>query len=179
MSDKDAMVAGLEETPVVEETKKRTKRVQTPEEKEILIAGVEKLKELGVSENLAKVLAIVPEWNGDKEELAAAKEAMIESFGGSENLKDFIDGDFMEELKAYFGISKVTPVLNNIKSFYARRASNGSHRTATMQVSIGGTFYKVDKAYFESLADKSNEEKRELLLQHEKTTRIDNIPEIL
>lgn len=179
MSKQNEMVDGLETATVAEETKKRTKRVQTAEEKEVLVAGVEKLKELGVSENLTKLLAIVPEWNGDKEELAVAKEAMIESFGGSESLKDFVDGDFVEELKPYMGIVKAIPVLNNIKSFYARRSSNGSHRAATMQVSIGGAFYKVDKTYFESLADKSNEEKRELLLQHEKTTRIDNIPEIL
>ena len=171
------MVEGLENEAV--ETKKRVKKVQTAEERETLVAGCEKLKQLGVSENLAKLLAIVPEWNGDKEALAAHKEQLIEAFGGSEALKDFVDGSFLDELKPYAGIAKVTPVLNNIRSFYARRASNGSHKTATMQVNIGGAFYKVDKAYFDSLADKSNEEKRELLLQHEKTTRIDNIPEIL
>lgn len=177
MTKENEMVAGLEPTTEME-GKKRVKRVQTAEEREVLVAGVQKLGQLGVSENLQKVLAIVPYWNGDKETLAAAKEAMIEAFGGSENLKDFIGGDFMEELKPYLGIAKVTPILNNIKSFYARRASSG-HKTATMQVNIGGVFYKVDKTYFDSLADKSNEEKRELLLQHEKTTRIDNIPEIL
>lgn len=176
---KENLEAGLEQAQVAEEKKARVKRVQTAEEREVLVAGVEKLKELGVSENLQKVLAIVPEWNGEKEALSAHKEALIESFGGSEGLKDFIDGDFMSEITPYLGITKITPVLNNIRSFYARRASSSTTKTAYMQVTIGGVFYKVDKNYFATLAGKSNEEKRELLLGHEKTVKVDDVPEIL
>lgn len=178
------LAAGLEEgvagtEPTQEEKTTRRRKEQTPEDVEAIVAGVEKLKELGISEKTAIILTnLAPVWNGsDKEAIQAAKEVVINAFGGSENLKDFIDADFQKEFLPFLGIARVVPIANNIKSFYARRSS--SKKPATVQVNIGGTLYNVEKAYYESIADKSKEEKRELLLAHPATVKAGDVPEIL
>lgn len=173
MAKNSAKVEGLEEA-VVEGITTKSKKVQTPEDAAMLQAGIDKLKELGVSDKLALVLDhLVVVWkSGDQDAIKAAKEAVIEAFGGSEALKDFIDGDFQNELEAYFGISKITPILNNIKSFYARRKT--SKRKKMVILNIGGVMYNVNEAYLTSLEGKDKEEKRELVLSHEDTTEAAN-----
>lgn len=179
----DVMTAGLEEAAVATETNEKTaprrRKEQTPEDVETIKAGVAKLVELGISDKAATILTnLAPVWNGsDKEALALAKEEVIKSFGGSEALKDYIDADAKSELQAFAGIAKVMPIFNNICSFYARRTS--TKKAATCQVNIGGQLYNVDKAYYESLADRTKEEKRELLLAHEGTVLAGDIPEML
>lgn len=180
--ENDVMTAGLEEANEAEvktSTTTRRRKEQTAEDVEVINAGVAKLVELGISENAATILTnLAPVWNGsDKEALALAKEEVIKNFGGSDALKDYIDGDAVSELMPFVGIAKVIPIWNNIRSFYARRQS--TRKPATCQVSIGGVLYNVDKAYYESLADRSKEEKRELLLAHEGTTKAGDVPEML
>lgn len=159
---------------------KRTRKVQTVEEKEILEAGVALMKEIGVSEKLGKLLNLVSEWNGEKETVAPVKEAVIEAFGGSENLKDYAGSELSEDMKAFQGISKAIPVLNNIKSFYARRENVVSTKKGkTVQVSIAGTTYNVDANYRDEIAELPASERKELLLAHARTTKADVIEEII
>lgn len=180
MSKKN-QIEGLEEATDMtsESADKKAKKVQTAEDRTTLEAGVNQLKEIGVSENLKKVLELVPEWNGEKETLSALKESVIEAFGGSDKLKDYIDGPFQEEILAFQGIAKTMPVLNNIKSFYARRESTGVRKVKTVQVSIGGVTYNVDATYRDEIAALPVEEKRELLLAHPATKKADVIEEII
>ena len=174
---------GLEEVQEVsvEATEKtaRKRKEQTPEDKATLEAGVELLKEIGVSENLAKVLELVPEWNGDKDTLSVVKEAVIEKFGTSNELKDYIDGAFQEEIIAFQGIAKAMPVLNNIKSFYARRETTGTKKVKTVQVSISGVTYNVNADYRDEISTLPAEDRKELLLSHADTKKADVIEEII
>lgn len=168
---------GLEEG-TVESTDKKIEKVQTPEELAMIVAGMEKVNAFGVSAKFAQVMALVPVWNsGDKDALATAKETVINQFGGSESLKDYVDADFQSELNAILGTAKVGSILNNIKSFYARRARTA--KSKTIQVNIAGTIYAVDANYYNEIASVSKEEKRELLLAHAGTKVMENIPEIL
>lgn len=177
MSDsKNDVVEGLEVNEAAnttEEKKPRAKKVQTPEDKETLAAGVEQIKEIGVSENLAKVLELIPEWNaGDKEGLSALKDSVIEAFGGSDKLKDYItDGEFKNEIQAFNGIAKAMPVLNNIKAFYERRKGTGRGRVKTVQIAIDGTTYNVNAAYREEIKDMPKDTRKELLLGHVDTKK--------
>lgn len=176
----DEMTQGLEEAAVATEEKTtRRRKEQTPEDVETINAGVAKLRELGVSEKTLVILEnLAPVWNGsDKEAIAAAKAVVIENFGGSDALKDYIDGEFQTELQAFNGIAKLMPISNNIKSFYARRQS--TKKAATIQVNIAGVLYSVDKAFYESLADASKEEKKAAILGHESLKKVGDIPEIL
>lgn len=178
----DEMTQGLEEAAVAvaaEEKTTRRRKEQTAEDVETINAGVAKLRELGVNDRTLTILEnLAPVWNGsDKEAIKVAKDTVIEAFGGSDALKDFIDGDFQTELQAYNGIAKLMPIANNIKSFYARRQS--TKKAATIQVNISGTLYSVDKAFYESLADASKEEKKEAILNHESLKKVGDIPEIL
>jgi len=164
-------VDGLDEATDAAATKTARKE-QTPEEKDTLTAGVKLMNTIGVSANLAKVLNLVPEWNGSKEDVAPVKESVIESFGGSEKLKDYIDGDFVTDVQAFQGISKAVPVLNNIKAFYGRRENTGSKKVKFVQVSISGTIYNVDAAYNTEIATLPNSERKELLLAHKATNKV-------
>lgn len=177
---------GLDELEEVQEVSAETttktarkRKEQTPEDRAVLVAGVEQLKEIGVSENLAKVLELVPDWNGDKDTLSAVKEAVIEKFGTSNELKDYIDEDFQKEIVAFQGIAKAMPVLNNIKSFYARRESTGSKKVKTVQVSISGVTYNVNAAYRDEISSLPAEDRKELLLAHADTKKADLIEEII
>ena len=159
--------AGLEDnTAVVAEVTAKDKKVQTPEEKDILVAGVAQMKTIGVSENLAKVLDLVADWNGEKENLSTIKESVITAFGGSEKLKDYIDGEFAEEVKGFAGLAKALPVLNNIKSFYARRENAGKGKVKTVQIQIDGKLYSCDAAYVESVKSIEVTERKQLILTH-------------
>lgn len=177
--EKDELVEGLEVAATEDQKEVKVKKEQTAEEVAQIEAGAAKIKEFGVSEKFAKVMdALVTVWNGnDKDVLSAKKEEVIKSFGGSDSLKDYIDGDFQTELSAIQGTAKVSSILNNIKSFYARRA--GSTKVKTLQVNIAGTLYSVDAAYFAEIAAFTREEKRELLLAHANTTVVTAVPEIL
>ena len=184
-NEKDALVEGLDESPVTNTTTEtpeagtKTKKDQTPEELATINAGIAKIKEFGVSEKFAKVMDILcPVWNDtDKDTLTTRKEEVIKDFGGSEALKDYIDADFQKELQAIQGTAKVASILNNIKSFYARRTSTG--KTKTVQVNISGTLYNVDAAYYAEISSQPKDVKKELLLAHAGTVEATNICEIL
>lgn len=171
-------VDGLEEVVAETTTEKKEKKVQTAKEKETIEAGVAKLNEIGVSEKLALVLALVPVWKGDETEKSAAKEEVIEAFGSSDALKDYIDGDFENDVQAFMGIAKAMPILNNIKSFYARRKSSAGSRK-TIQVGIGGIAYIVNQQYLSSLSELPADERKELILSHKDTKKAPAIEEIL
>jgi len=172
------VVEGLEVAEVVvpatDEKVAKEKKVQTPEEEAVLVAGVAKLREIGIDEKLSLVLDLVSGWNGDKTELTAKKDAVIKAFEGSENLKNYIDGDFQTAMVPFQGIAKVIPVLNNIKSFYARRENAVSTKKAKLvQISIGGVIYNVDPTYMESVADQPKDVRKELILAHASTVKVE------
>lgn len=187
MSKDQKLAEGLEEVvagaeTVVTEKAPKVKKEQTPEELAVIVAGVAQFKTVGVSENLAKVLELVPAWNATEEEKAAAKTAVIDAFGGSENLKNYIDTDFIAEVLGFQGIAKAIPVLNNIKSFYARReASAGTTSTKKVkltQVSIGGVIYNVSVDYYEEIKALPAGERKALLLAHPSTATVNVAEEI-
>lgn len=172
MSKEDKLNLGdLEQGSVATATEKKERKVQTAEDRAALDAAIEKVKEFGVSDNFAKVLSLVAVWRGEEEELAAQKASTIEEFGGSETFKDYVDGEFADELAVIAGIQKVVTTGNNIKSFYGRRAGTGSRKIKTIQIGIGGEYYTVSQEYYESLAGKDASEKRELLLAHPATAK--------
>ena len=168
----DLESAEVSEVAVAEAKVAKEKKVQTPEDRELLVAGVAKIKEIGVSEDLAKVLDLVADWNGEKESNTAVKAAVIEAFGGSEKLKDYIDGTFKTDAEGFLGLAKVMPVLNNIKAFYARRESTGVKKTKLTQAKIGDILYNVDSAFLATVQADSTldrDAKRQALLSHPAT----------
>ena len=179
------LTEGLEETGATTETvetekEAKARKEQTSEDREVLVAGSKQLQEIGVSDRLAKVLILAIDWNTPKDVVTVAKEALIKEFGTSEALKDYIDGDFQKEILPFQGIAKLMPVLNNIKSFYARRENSGAKtKVKFVQASIGGVIYNVNAAYMTEIAGLSGAEKKELLLAHPDTNSVDVIEEIL
>lgn len=177
--NKEAVMAeGLEmaDAPEVKETAKKEK-IQTPEEVEVIEAGMALVKKFGVSEKFEVVMGLAPFWNGDKEVLSAKKEEVIKFFGGSDKLKDYVDGEFQVELNGILGTAKVGSILNNVKSFYARRQSTG--KTKYVQVNISNVIYNVDAEYYNSIAALPKEEKREMILAHGATKKVENTIEVL
>ena len=169
--EQDLQVADLESAETVAPTTKKEK-VLTAEEIQALTDASQKIREFGVSADFDKVLTLVPNWH-NSDAVKEAKDAVIESFGGSEKFKDYIDGPFQKELAVIAGLSKVASTLNNIKSFYARRES--TKKAKTSQVNIGGEFYEVDAEYLASLSEVTGAEKRELLLAHAGTKKNESI----
>ncbi len=131
------------------------------------------------SENLVKVLTsgVVEAWNVDKEnqehvdQKAAAKEALIEAFGGSENLKAYCKDELKTDVENLRSFSDVTSVLSNIHHFYGRAKKPGKGKKAMHTITINNELYKVNTAYLASLADKPREEKIELVLAHADTVK--------
>ena len=159
-------VAGSE----VEVTETKAKRVPTEEELASMNGAIASLSATGlVSPKMAKVMELVPNWH-DTEANKETKDAVQEYFGGSEEFKNYIDGEFQEELVSFGGFAKLATTLNNIKSFYARRAGKRPSK-ATTTINIGGDIYSVNKAYLESLANEEVAQKRELLLAHKDTKK--------
>jgi hypothetical protein len=182
--EKNDLVEGLEEATTVDatvETKEaKARKEQSAEDRETLVAGVEQLKAIGVSYRFAKVLTLAIDWNTPKEVVTTAKETLIAEFGTSEALKDYVDAEFQKEIQPWQGIAKLIPVLNNIKSFYARRENTGtSKKVKFVQASIGGVIYNVNQAYMAEITNLPNAEKKELLLAHPDTNSVDLIDEIL
>ena len=138
----------------------------TVEDLEALKAACDKVKAFGVSENFAKVMELVPVWH-DKDASAPVKEAVANAFGGSDKFKNYVDGEFQNELAVINGLTKVASTLNNIKAFYARRES--TKKAKTQLIMIGGKYYQVNSEFYASLANKSVDEKREALLNHPDT----------
>ena len=106
--------------------------------------------------------------------VSSNKEEVMEFFGGSDKLKDYVDGEYQEELVALTGFARFATILNNVKSFYARRSTKRPSK-ASVQVTISGNLYSVNKAYLESIADMDKEAKREALLAHAETKPVETI----
>lgn len=155
------------------ETKaKKADKEMTSEELEALNGAVDKIKAFGVSDNFSKVLSLVTIWHEKtSEELKNQKAEVIESFGGSEKFKDYVDGEFQTELEVVSGLQKAVSTLNNIKSFYGRR--EGSKKVKKTQISIQGVYYEVSSDFLASLAGVEASEKRAALLAHGDTVKQD------
>lgn len=165
---KENLANGLEQ----EVAEKKVKAVQTPEQLAEINAGLELLEQLNFDSKALELLkALAPVWkSGDVEALAAAKAQIIEAFGGSKEFKDYVGEEFKTALAPFAGIVRMIPIANNIVSFYGRRPSaEGRGRVKMISVTIDGKIYNVDANYFATLADKSREEKRELVLAHPAT----------
>jgi len=169
---KDLKVDGLEaanvEQPV--DDKKAAKKAET--QKMVEKAAEFLVNEIGVSDELAKMVELAKHWDADKDEKQAAKEETIEAFGGSDKIKAYATEKMAEELEVYRGIDKLVSRLNTIRHFYAKRKSSGSRgKAATTKVRIGNDYYTVSAAYLQEIADKPREEKRELILAHPMTVK--------
>ncbi len=181
----EELVEGLEaaattSVETAEEKESRTRKEQTPEEREVLVAGAEKLKALGVNAEMQNLLILAVDWNADKATQTAAKEAVITAFAGSENLKNFVGDDFQKEILPWLGIAKLIPVLNNIKSFYARRdGATSTKKTKFVQVSISAVMYNVDANYMQEISGLPPAERKALILAHPATNQMEVIEEIL
>lgn len=178
--ENEAVIAdGLEVAENVSqpEQKEKKEKIQTPEEVEVIEAGMALVKKFGVSEKFETVMGLAPFWNGDKEVLSLKKEEVIKFFGGSDKLKDYVDTEFQTELNGILGTAKVGSILNNVKSFYARRQSTG--KTKYVQVNISNVIYNVDADYYNSIAALPKEEKREMILAHGATKKVENTIEVL
>lgn len=181
MSKDNLQIEDLESvgTEVATETVAKVKKEKTPpttEELAVLDAALAKIKEFGVSDNFAKVMEMAPLWH-DTEANKAVKEEVIAAFGGADKLKNYVDSEFQAELEVIGGIQKAYSIMNNIKSFYARRSpvTGTSKKVKTTQINIGGTFYLVNSDYLVSLASTEREEKKALLLAHEDTKKNESI----
>ena len=173
MSKEKVDASGLEGAG--EETKEvKVKKELTQEEVAAIASAVETLKSTGVvSEKMAKVLEMAPMWH-NTDANKSVKESVIEFFGDSEKLKDYVDTDFQEELLVLAGFAKLATTANNIKSFYARRSQKRPSK-ASVQITIAGNLYAVNKVYLESISVMSKEEKRKLLLAHADTKPVETI----
>ena len=160
-----------DESPSATKTAKEPK-ILTPEELAGIAAAVEKITAFGVTEEFAKVLTLVPLWH-DKEANATVKAAAIEGFGGSEKFKDYIDGPFQSEMQVVNGLQRVVSSLNNIKSFYARRAATA--KVVMVLVTIANVNYEVNKEFLASLSALGSTEKRAALLAHSDTKKMEAI----
>lgn len=162
---------GLEtEKMPVEETKKV--KEQTPEEKALLVAGVTKMNEIGLTPNFAAIVATAPAWNdADKTVVDEARKKLVAHFGTSEALKDYLETpDFRQEMDSFQGIAKAMPTVNVIRSYYQRRANAPAKKIKTIQVSIDKQPYTVSVDAFEAskaIADK--EERKAFILNHPDT----------
>ena len=160
------------------EVAEKAKKVVSAEEVAGMVAAIEVLKEAGlVSEKFQQVLKLVPNWH-DTEANKEVKKEVIESFGGSEEFKNYIDGDFQKELAAIVGFVKLGSCLNNIKSFYARRVSKGVRKgkVKTSIVNINGTSYNVSVELLAELKEDgtlSQSEKYERILGDAHTTKVE------
>jgi hypothetical protein len=175
--EKDLQVDDLETVATEQAAEVKTKKEKTPptpEEIAALIAASEKVKQFGVTPEFAKVMELVPQWH-DTEANKDKKAEVSAFFGGSDKLKDYIDGPFQAELAVINGLSKVASTMNNIKSFYARREGTSKPKVKTSQVNIGGKFYLVNAEYLASLTGVESAEKIELLLAHADTKENDAI----
>lgn len=172
---KDLEVEGLEQEQAVVETVDSAKEEKRLEKDASVKAGVEALKEVGVSENLAKVLDAASSWYAEKEEKDEAKATLIEAFGGTDALKDYATGDEMtNEIEKFANIGKALSTLTSVRHFYARRkGAKKSKKVAKQTISIGGELYQVSSAYLAEISDKPKEEKRDLLLAHADTKKED------
>jgi hypothetical protein len=162
--------------------KKAAVKEFTEEDAKALEAGIVKLNEFNLSDKFKFIVSeLVPNWpkGSDSEDLKKAKETVINYFGGSDKLKDYVDAEFQDELNALLGAQKALSVLNNIKSFYARRAGT-TKKVPTQKVKINGTLYSVSREYFESIATETAENKKALLLAHASTKPVtEDILELL
>jgi len=174
MSKEKLNVSDLETEGTVATAATKEKKTLTAEDVAALEAATEKVKNFGVSNEFAQVMKMVPMWH-DTEANAATKAEVIEFFGGSDKLKDYVDGPFQEELAVINGLGKVLSTMNNIKSFYARRAGVSKAKVKLTSVNIGGDFYMVSADYLAFLAGTPAAEKRELLLAHESTKKNESI----
>ena len=152
------------------------KKGLTAEEMQAVVDAKVVVAESGlVSEKAIKVMELVDNWY-DTEANAEKKAEVIESFGGVQDFKDYIDGEFQEEITKLAGFAKLISVLNLIKSFYARRASKGGvkkSKVKTTIVNIGGDSYHVSAELLKSLKDAKPEEKRQAILADENTVKVE------
>lgn len=177
MSKNDLNIADLEENAgqtVATEATKKEKKVVSPEDVAERVSGVAKMQEFGVTENLAKILPLVAVWHLDADAQKETKEAVAASFGGAEKLKDYADTDLPTDISVFAGLQKAVSVLNNVKSFYARRnpgATTSKKKVAMSAITISGEPYSVSAEYLAEIANEPRESKVALLLAHPATKK--------
>lgn len=160
-----AEAAATEETAASTEKKSRKKEL-TAEEIQSIIAAADTVEAMGVSAEFGRLLTLARAWNS-KESLDEAKQACIDAFGGSSALKDYLAGEFQNDIANLAGVARLVTTLNSINSFYARRKA--TKKVKRVVVKIKGNIYEVNKEAYESSKSMSPDERREYLLNHEDT----------
>ena len=155
----------------------RAKKIQTAEERAQLVEASETLQMAGiVSGDFVKVLPLMVDWNSETEELKAVKDAVIAEFGGSDKFKDFVGGEFTAIQDKLNAISRLVVAGNGVKSHYTRRNTPRKGKVKTTTIFLNNMAHSVSVEYLASLAGISDAvEKRNLLLAHADTTKIEGI----
>lgn len=151
-----------------EEKKKVVRKEYSAEEIANIRAAAETLKSIGISADLEKVVDAAKDWM-DKNAQADAKKRVLEAFGSPENLRAYLEGNFGTEFAALAGLRGLLTSINALAGYYKRREVTPKKRVKYVQISINGKLYSVNKDYMASIADKSRDERKELLLNHEDT----------
>lgn len=166
-----------------EQKKSRKVKTSTPEEVALHAQACEAIKEFGFSEKFQKLLVVVPAWH-NKDENAENKKELIESFGSSEALKDYIDSEeFAEELATLQNVSKVTSILNLVKAFYARRPKAEKaprvKKGKLAVINIDGELYHARVELINEVKELENKAERvEKLLADKYTTKVEAMVEL-
>jgi hypothetical protein len=176
MKDKNIELENVDTEEVVDTVKK--KYVRTPLDTETVVLGVKTISEkLSPSDLVGKILNIVEAWNQkDDQDISEIRKTFVESVNGSEVLKDLLATEEVQnELAALNAVAKVMPIVNNITSYYARRANAGERvrKSKFTQIRINDTSYHVNSEYYNSLSELSPVERQKLLLEHTDTTKIE------
>lgn len=144
-------------------------------EKQALVeAGLDKISSFGVSTKMTAIIDLARVWDvAGKEEKAAAKETAFEALGGAEAAKEYLTGEFVEEVEGLRGIVPAISVLNTIYHFYKPRTSKGGSKAkkATILLDIDGTSYNVLESVFQATASLPREERIKALLEDAGTVK--------
>lgn len=155
--------------------KKTVKKEFTEKDIQAIANAADTVEGMGVSEKLSNLLGLARKWNGsDKATLDAAKNACIESFGGSAAMKDYLAVDFEKDVEGLVGIQKLMSTLNTIRSFYARRktVSRVKYRAVNITTAEGTCVYKVSVEAIEAAKKiEDRDARRKFLLEHPDTVK--------
>jgi len=172
---------------IVSEDIKEKKRYERKSlDPKLVEKGIETIKLLDPSDFIVKLLDIVQPWNLKdddetvKSNIAEIRKNFVESVGGSEKLKDTLEQeDIKKELENLNALAKTMPIINNITSYYARRANAGQRvrKAKYTQIRINNTTYQVNSEYYLSLSELSSAERQKMLLEHPDTKKIEIIEE--
>lgn len=146
----------------------------TQEEIAVLKQGAEIVGKK-VSKEAKRIVECIPAWLGEDKELTSEeRKKLVESFGGSEKIREYFESEaFANDFADFIAISKVMPVVNVIKNYYAHRTSTARVSRKLVNVTIDGQLYRINEAYLQSIANKSKEERKALIMAHPSLVKVE------